>query len=221
MRSLIYYLIFGYINITLACNYANAQCSSDRDKIFPYLANQISIGDTSICITRDNLRLNDSSKFFSVFLFYGNKIIDSLSLSQDSISSTGAHPKSLFVWHTNDGGNFACLEYNEGSGVGTITVTQTELFIIAFSKNRLRIIGHFGTDSVFYNAREQEVVEINSHIDCVGDTLHIFREGWRMRDNNKKLIKVRKIDLVTYVYWTGKNLISKISSKFSYFIRGW
>lgn len=213
-RPLLVWLSFFFVLQTV-----KPDANSVREGIFPYLYSQVSFGDTSICVLRDDLRFQDPNRFFSVFLIYGRQIVDSLSL--DKMSSTGAKPVDLFLWRTESGKDLVCLEYNSGSGIGIETVAQTDLYIYGISQRKLNLLGTFCTDSVYYNWREKKIFEVDSDLDCNGDTLHIFREGWRVIVDAENMTKVHEFDLVTYVYWTGKRLGCKVSSQFPYFIRKW
>jgi len=221
MKKLFWQFVICFI-FFISLESLNAQTRPIRNKIFPYIFVQASSGDTSICVLKDDLRIGDPNRFFSVFLLYGERVIDSLSLDSFTISA-GAKPKNLFLWKTKGGKHLAVLEYFKGGGNGVEIVTLTELLIFDLSMNKLRLLGNFNTDSIYYNnrKREKDIFEVVSRVDYNLDTLHIFREGWKIKKENKMLIKEHKFDLVTYIYWTGKKLISEISSKFSYFLREW
>jgi hypothetical protein len=152
------------------------------NEIFPHIINIATYDSVTLCLTKDENRLNDPNRFYSLFLLYNYSIIDSTSL--DQFSNSGAHPKSLFIWNTSNR-KYTCLEYNQGSGVGHQLIEKTNLFIFDLSKRKIERVLTTVTDSLEFNTYSNLGMEVNSRIIPYKDTLFIIREGWKEYGKNE------------------------------------
>ncbi len=210
------FIIFSLIQFTNC----KAQTKSVCSEIFPYVSSQILTGDTIISVTRDDIRLRNTDKFYSIFYIINRDIHDSLSL--DTYSNSGAKPKDLFFWKTKNGEKFVCLEYYEGSGIGHINIDETKLLLFDLSNDKLSLIGSFGTDSAYNDSWKNYYFNITSRIFQNEDTLYIARRGWNNTVLKNKEIKINNYNRLTEVIWnSGKMEISITKEPPYFYYKGW
>jgi hypothetical protein len=183
------------IIILLTYNSINCQ-TTDYNKYSSFILHQLIKGEYKFTIIDDSSRLHNPNKYYSIMLFYKEKLVDSVSLSDSS--GNGSHIKSIFNWRVKDK-IYPCLEYNYGSGIGKRIIYNTKLSIYDIRNNKLFLLLKINTDSLDVSSESIFNTEVNAVINHnTPGIMYLTRRMWVFKSGRSNNIIKRNIWNKTY-----------------------